>query len=135
MLKENVASLETMLSTWEKNINLPIAEPDSDTINGVINIGRDRLAEMTGREAAEYAFIVSVLAMSIQHKYNQCKTLIGWCNANRNSFFGDDKSKLHSMKQNVELKMSRIEFMAKRLEFISQCLMSVQRSRFGEAAK
>jgi hypothetical protein len=135
MLKENAASLETVLSTWEKNIGLPTAEPNLDAVNDVINISRDKLAEMTGREAAESAFIVSVLAMSIQYKYNQCKTLSRWCDANRNGFFGDDKSRLYNMKQNVELKMSRIEFMAKRLEFISQCLMSVQRSRFGESAK
>ena len=121
-MKRSRAALER----WEEELGFPscgdTCPVDTADVDMVLAMDRRRLSELSGRQAAEYAFVLAQFAFYVQRRANRCHAFIRWANYNRRAMSGNDAVRLERLKQDAEIKITRIEYLTKRLEFMSQCL-------------
>ena|GEM_PF-2701932 len=133
-LNDRMKQSRAALERWEDELGFPscgdTCPVDTTDIDLVLAMDRRRLSELSGRQAAEYAFVLAQFAFYVQRRVNRCHAFIRWANYNRRAMNGSDAARLERLKQDAEIKITRIEYLTKRLEFMSQCL-----HRIGWAAR
>lgn len=125
-LNERMKASQAALDRWEEELGFPpcgdTCPVDTADVDLILAMDRRRLSELSGRQAAEYAFVLSQFGFYVQRRVNRCHAFIRWANYNRRSASGNDAARLDRLKQDAEIKITRIEYLTKRLEFMSQCL-------------
>lgn len=128
-LTAGVEQLRAALDRWENELGLPICSKtcpvDTNDIDMILAMDRRRLSELSGREAAEYAFVLSQFGFYVQRRVNRCHAFIRWAGFNRQSIGEDDVARLEKMRQSAEIKITQIEYLTRRLEFAAQCLQRI----------
>lgn len=128
MAAEDLKQFKEAMEEWERKLGLSQTEMDVAQVEVILNMSRDRLAELSSREAAEASFVLAQFAFLIQRRENQCKAFSEWAT-------NIDAPGMGHLRRSARAKAGRIAFLGKRVEFMAQCLQAVQRSRFREEEK
>ena len=128
-VRDQVEAFKTDLMRWQARIGVPAEPADLKESEAILTMSRGRLEAMSASEAANAAFVLSQLAFELQRRENGLNAFAGWCAANRNRFPAECKSMIIDLRESSEQRRMSIAYLARRVEFMSQCLMAVQRSR------
>lgn len=120
------------LDKWVKYLGLPEHQPSNTEVETILGFTKELLREQSSTELSEDAIILSQYALFLQHKLNECKTFIRWSSQTKNRIFGDDLPKLHKWVQQTELRIERIEYLARRIELVCQNITNLVRARYNE---
>ena len=123
---------KTELDKWIKSLGLPQHQPSNIEIENILGFTKELLREQSSVELSEDAIILAQYALFLQQKLNECKTFIKWSNQVTNRIFGDDRPKLCRWVRQAELRIDRIEYVARRIELVCQNISNLVRARYNE---
>lgn len=129
--RESVEGFKRELEAWQAKLGIPTNTCDLQEAEAILTMSRDRLEGMSASEAADAAFILAQLAFELQRRENGLTAFDRWTLVNRDAL---PKSVILDLRNKSEEKKLSIAYLARRVEFMSQCLMAVQRSRQKESA-
>ena len=127
MMTSEIDRFIKSMESWESSIGLPKDGSDFSEVSSIINMSGEEVAALTSQEAANKAFVLSQVALSVQRGYNRCTSFIRWARASSNP---ENKTELSNFIETANQRMDRISFLTRRLETMSDALISVQRSRY-----
>ncbi len=127
MMTSEIDRFIRSMESWESSIGLPKDGADFSEVSSIINMSGKEVAALTSQEAANKAFVVSQIALSVQRGYNRCTSFIRWAKAATNS---ENRAELCRLIDIANQRMDRISFLTRRLETMGDALISVQRSRY-----
>jgi hypothetical protein len=129
--QERIDAFKAEIESWQAKLGIPAATCDLKQAEAILTMSRERLEAMSASEAADAAFVLAQLAFELQRRENGLAAFDRWCFANRAHIPG---SMFPDLREKAEQKKISIAYLARRVEFMSQCLMAVQRSRHKETA-
>lgn len=118
-----------VLDEWEKSIGMYPVSVDMDCIQTIMNMTHADVQCMSALDAANYAFVLSGFATHLQSQSNRVDSFLAWANANKDRFSGLEKTRIYSMYESAFARTKRIAYMAKRVEFMAQMLVNLQRAK------
>ncbi len=131
-LENETKIYKNQLNKWIEALGLPQHQPDNNTVEVIIKLTRELLRERSSIQLAEDTVMLAQYSLFIQQKMNECKTFIKWSNQVINRLFGDDRPKLNGWVRQAELRIERIEYLARRIELIGQSISGLVRARYNE---
>lgn len=131
-LAEETSIYKTELDAWIKSLGLPQHQPSNKEIEIILSFTRELLREQSSVDLSEDAIILAQYALFLQQKTNECKTFIKWSKQIIGKLFGEDRPKLNQWVKQAELRIERIEYLARRIELIGQGINNLVRARYNE---
>ena len=131
-LANETSIYKTQLDQWIKALGLPQYQPANVEIETIISRTRNELREQSSTQLSEDAVILAQYALFLQQKANECQTFIKWSNQIVNRLLGDDRPKLNQWVRLAELRLERIQYLARRIELVGQSIGGLVRSRYNE---
>lgn len=125
MSSEALRQFKEEMEAWDRKLGLTQDEMDVSQIEVILKMDRQRVAELSAREAAEAAFVLAQFAFWLQRNENKCRAYMEGVASN-------DDPGLARLHRSAKAKVARIAFLGKRVEFMAQCLQAVQRTRYRE---
>lgn len=120
------------LNKWCTALGLPQHQPPNDEVEKILGFTRDSLREQSSVDLAEDSVILAQYALFLQQKANECQTFLKWSKQVVNRLLGDDRPKLNNLVREVELRLERIVYLARRIEIIGQSINGLVRARYNE---
>jgi len=133
-LSEETTIYKDELDQWIKSLGLPQHQPSNDDVEEILGFTRELLREQSSVDLAEDAIILAQYALFLQQKTNECKTFIKWSNQVIGRLFGDDRPKLNQWVRRAELRIERVEYLARRIELVGQSISNLIRARYNEGS-
>lgn len=131
-LTEETKVYKDQLDQWIKALGLPQFQPSNTEVETILGFTRGLLRKTSSVQLSEDAVILAQYALFLQQKTNECKTFIKWSGQVVNRLLGDDKSKLNHWVRLAELRIERIMYLTRRIEFIGQGISNLIRARYNE---
>jgi len=131
-LKEEVITYKEQLNQWITALGLPQYQPAHTEIETILEFTRERLRERSSVDLTEDAVILAQYGLFLQQKANECQTFLKWSNQVINRLLGDDRPKLNNWVRQAELRLERIQYLARRIELIGQSISGLVRARYQE---
>jgi len=128
---EKTNYLEQM-NRWIKALGLPQYQPSNDEIELILEFTRDALRERSCVQLSEDSAILMQYALFMQQKANECQSFLRWAGQAINRLSENDKYKVKQWVRKAELRLERIQYLARRIELISQSISSLVRARYNE---
>lgn len=123
------------LTLWEKSLCLSFKEPDRGKIEEILCLTIEQIRQVETMILYEYSFTISQYLIFLQKKSNECEGYLKWSRNINNKLFGEDKSKAGRLSQKVELRLARIIYLSRRIEFYAQAIQNIARQRNIEKGK
>lgn len=120
------------LDRWVKALGLPQHQPSNEDVETILGFTKELLREQSSVDLSEDTIILAQYALFLQQKTNECKTFIKWSGQVVGRLFGDDRSRLSRWIKQAELRIERIEYLARRIELIGQSISNLVRARYNE---
>jgi hypothetical protein len=117
------------LQLWEESLCLIIREPNRSEIEKIFELSVQQMREEKTMILAEYAFMLSQYLMFLQKKSNECDGFLKWAKNITGRLFNEDKAKAGRLVQKVELRLSRIAYLSRRIELFCQAIQGIVRQR------
>lgn len=117
------------LRLWEESLCLIIKEPNRSEIEKIFELSVQDMREEKTMTLAEYAFMLSQYLIFLQKKSNECDGFLKWVKNINSKLFNDDKAKAGRLVQKVELRLSRISYLSRRIELFCQAIQGIVRQR------
>lgn len=131
-LSEETRNYKDELNQWITSLGLPQHQPSNEDVESILGFTRELLREQSSVDLAEDAIVLAQYALFLQQKTNESKTFIKWSKQVVCRLFGDDRSKLARWVSQAELRIERIEYLARRIELIGQSISNLIRTRYNE---
>jgi hypothetical protein len=131
-LTDETSVYKTQLDQWIKALGLPQHQPINTEIETILGFTREILRERSSIQLSEDAVILAQYALFLQQKANECQTFIKWSKQILGRLFGDDRPKLNKWVKQAELRLERIQYIARRIELMGQSISGLVRSRHNE---
>lgn len=122
------------LDQWIEALGLPQHQPSNQEVETILGFTRELLREQSSVDLSEDAIILAQYALFLQQKTNESKTFIKWSNQVMSRLFGDDRPALNQWVRQAELRISRIEYLARRIELVGQSISNLVRTRYNEGS-
>jgi hypothetical protein len=117
------------LVLWEQSLCLSFKEPDRGKIEKILELTIEQIREAETMLLCEYSFVLSQYLIFLQKKSNECECYLKWTKNVIGKLFNEDKSKAGRLSQKVELRLSRIIYLSRRVEFYCQTIQTIIRQR------
>lgn len=117
------------LTLWENSLCLNIKETNRSEIETILNLSVEQIRQETTMTLYEYSFMVSQYLIFLQKKSNECEGYLKWSRNIINRLFNEDKAKCGRLVQKVELRLARIAYLSRRIEFYTQSIQNIARQR------
>lgn len=131
-LPEETQIYKDQLDKWIAALGLPQHQPSNKEVETILGFTRELLREQSSVDLSEDSIILAQYALFLQQKTNECKTFIGWSSQVTNRLLGDDRPVLNQWVRQAELRLSRIEYLARRIELVGQSISNLVRARYNE---
>ncbi len=122
------------LDQWCKSLGLPQHQPTDTEVENILCFARDELRERSSVQLSEDAVILAQYALFMQQKANECQTFIRWSGQVANRIMGDDRPKLNRWLRKAEIRLERIQYLARRIELVGQSISGLVRARYNEGS-
>lgn len=123
------------LVLWEQSLCLAIKEPERGKIEEILGLTIEQIRQEETMTLCEYSFMLSQYLIFLQRKSNECEGFNKWIRNVGGKLFNEDKSKAGRLSQKVELRLARIIYLSRRLEFYTQSIQGIVRQRNLEEKK
>lgn len=133
-LKDETFLYKDHLDKWIEALGLPQHQPTSTEVENIICYTRDELRERSSVQLSEDTVILAQYALFMQQKANECQTFIRWSGQVKNRIMGDDRTKLNMWLRKVEIRLERIQYLARRIELVGQSMSGLVRARYNEGS-
>lgn len=133
-LKDETFLYKEHLDKWIEALGLPQHQPTSTEVENIICSTRDELRERSSVQLSEDTVILAQYALFMQQKANECQTFIRWSGQVKNRIMGDDRPKLNMWLRKVEIRLERIQYLARRIELVGQSMSGLVRARYNEGS-
>lgn len=120
------------LKRWENFLGLPTTEPERTEIDFILNIKRSEITSVPTQQLSEYTFMLMQYAFFLQQKSNECKAFLDWTQYVMGRLRGDSVAKATNVKRQVEMRFTRIGYLARRIEMMAQAINNICRTRYNE---
>jgi len=117
------------LVAWEKSLCLSFKESNRSEIEKILELSIEEVRLETTMRLCEYSFMLSQYLIFLQKKSNECECYLKWTKNVIGKLFNEDKSKAGRLSQKVELRLSRIIYLSRRVEFYCQTIQTIIRQR------
>lgn len=117
------------LTLWEKSLCLSFKEPERGKIEEALGLTIEQIRQEATMTLCEYAFMLSQYLIFLQKKSNECDGYLKWSRNVNSKLFNEDKSKAGRLSQKVELRLTRVAYLSRRVEFYAQAIQSIARQR------
>lgn len=131
-LTDETVIYKNQLDQWIRSLGLPQFQPSNTEVETILEFTREALRERSSIQLSEDTIILAQYAMFLQQKTNECKTFIKWSGQVMNRLFKDDRPKLNRWVRQAELRIERIVYLARRIEFVGQSISGLVRTRYNE---
>jgi len=131
-LEEEFSVYKDQMNKWISTLGLPQHQPSNDEVETILGFTREMLREQSSVDLSEDAVILAQYALFLQQKANECQTFLKWSSQVTNRLLGDDRPKLNNWVRQVELRASRISYLARRIELMGQSISNLVRARYNE---
>ncbi len=125
-------SYQDTLSKWENFLGLPKTEPQRTEVDFILNVNISEIRKIPTVQLSEYSFVLMQYAFFLQQKSNECQTFIKWTEHVANRLQGDCVARALSTRRKVEMRLSRIGYLARRIEMVAQSINNISRTRYSE---
>ena len=133
-LSDETTTFKVQLDQWIKALGLPQHQPENTEVETILSFTRDTLRERSSVQLSEDAVILAQYALFLQQKANECQTFIKWAGQVMNRLMGDDRPKLNQWVRQAELRLERIQYLARRVELVGQSISGLVRARYNEGS-
>jgi len=133
-LSDETTAFKVQLDQWIKALGLPQHQPENTEVETILGFTRDTLRERSSVQLSEDAVILAQYALFLQQKANECQTFIKWAGQVMNRLMGDDRPKLNQWVRQAELRLERIQYLARRIELVGQSISGLVRARYNEGS-
>lgn len=133
-LKDETTAYRTQLDQWIQSLGLPQYKPENDEVETILEFTRETLRERSSVQLSEDAVILAQYALFMQQKANECQTFLKWSNQVVSRLLGDDRPKLNQWVRQAEVRLERIQYLARRIELIGQSIGGLVRARYNEGS-
>jgi len=133
-LNDETAIYKDQLGQWVKTLGLPQHQPANEEVEDILGFTRETLRERSSVQLSEDTVILAQYALFMQQKANECLTFTRWSNQVVNRLLGDDRPKLNHWVRQAELRLERIQYLARRIEQIGQSISGLVRARYNEGS-
>ena len=123
---------KTQLDQWVKSLGLPQYQPETTEVEDILGFTRAALRERSSTQLSEDAVILMQYALFLQQKANECQTFTKWSGQVANRIQDEDKHQIYQWVKRVALRLERIQYLARRIEMISQSISGLVRARYNE---
>ncbi len=131
-LKDETRIYKDELDQWCNTLGLSKYQPSNNELEKILEFTRETLRERSSTELCEDVVILAQFAMFLQQKMNESKTYIKWSGQVTSSLSGDDRPRLNRWVKLAELRIERIMYLTRRIEFMGQCISNLVRTRYNE---
>lgn len=131
-LDDETAVYKQQLDAWVSTLGIPDYQPPSTEIDNILSFTRDKLRERSSTQLSEDGVILAQYSLFIQQKVNSCQSFIKWAAQVSNRILGDDKVRLNRWVRLAELRLERIQYLARRIEMVGQSISNLVRARYNE---
>lgn len=122
------------LDQWIKSLGIPQYQPSNSEIEIILGLTRDMMREKSSVLLSEDTVILAQYSLFLQQKANECQTFIRWSGQVINRLLGDDRPKLNQWVRQAELRLDRIQYLARRIELVGQSISGLVRARYNEGS-
>lgn len=133
-LNDETVTYKDQLDRWINTLGLPQYQPANDEIETILGFTRDTMRERSSVQLSEDAIVLAQYALFMQQKANECQTFMKWSNQVVNRLLGDDRPKLNKWVRQAELRLERIQYLARRIELVGQSISGLVRTRYNEGS-
>lgn len=133
-LSDETAIYKNQLDRWINTLGLPQHQPANTEIETILEFTRESLRERSSVQLSEDAIILAQYALFLQQKANECQTFIKWSSHTMNRLLGNDRPKLNQWVRQAELRLERIQYLARRIELVGQSISGLVRARYNEGS-
>jgi len=130
-LTKEINKYTEQLDQWIQSLGIPKYNPPNSEIETILGFTRDNLRERSSIQLSEDTVLLAQFSLFLQQKTNECQTFIRWSNQ-VNNLTEDDNRKLNNWIKQIELRLERIQYLARRIEFIGQNINNLIRTRYNE---
>jgi len=117
------------LTAWEKSLCLSFKESNRSEIEKILELSIEEIRLETTMRLCEYSFMLSQYLIFLQKKSNEAEGYLKWSKNVTNKLFNEDKAKCGRIQQKVDLRLSRIIYLSRRIEFYAQNMQNIIRQR------
>jgi len=133
-LSDETTAYRDQLDKWIVALGLPQHQPSNTEIEAILEFTRDALRERSSVQLSEDTVLLAQYALFLQQKANECQTFIKWAGQVMNRLLGDDRPKLNQWVRQAELRLERIQYLARRIELVGQSIGGLVRARYNEGS-
>ena len=133
-LQDETTAYKDQLDQWINTLGLPQHQPANDEVETILGFTRDAMRERSSVQLSEDAVVLAQYALFMQQKANECQTFMKWSNQVMNRLLGDDRPKLNQWVRQAELRLERIQYLARRIELVGQSISGLVRARYNEGS-
>lgn len=133
-LQDETNVYKKQMDQWVKALGLPQHQPSNKEIENILSFTKEALRERSSVQLSEDAVFLAQYALFLQQKANECQTFVRWANQVINRLLGDDRPKLNQWIRQAELRLERIQYLARRIELVGQSISSLVRARYNEGS-
>lgn len=133
-LGDETTVYKDQLDRWIKTLGLPQHQPANDEVETILEFSRDDIRERSSVQLSEDTIILAQYALFMQQKANECQTFIKWSNQVMNRLLGNDRPRLNQWVRQAELRLERIQYLARRIELVGQSISGLVRARYNEGS-
>lgn len=131
-LTDETQKWKDQLDKWIQALGLPQYKPSNSEVETILGFTREVLREQSCVDLSEDAVILAQYALFLQQKANECQTFIKWSDQVVNHLLEDDRPQLTSWVRQAELRLERIQYLARRIELVGQSIGNLVRARYNE---
>jgi len=129
MLKEEYKLYEDDLKKWENTICLSDIEPERSEIEKIIEMTTNDIMSNDNTTLSRWAFMLARYGFFLQNKENKCKSFLQWARNSERRFIDNDKVKLCNWVKTIDLRLTRILFLTRRIDLMIQTLINICKIR------
>jgi len=133
-LSDETSVYKDQLDKWITALGLPQYQPANIEIETILEFTRETLRERSSVQLSEDTVFLAQYALFLQQKANECQTFIKWAGQAMNRLLGDDRPKLNQWVRQAELRLERIQYLARRIELVGQSISGLVRARYNEGS-
>jgi len=122
------------LDQWCRSLGLFQYQPSNTEVETILGFTRESLRERSSVQLAEDAIVLAQYGLFLQQKANECQTFLKWSKQVTNRLLGDDRPLLHQWVRQAELRLERIQYLARRIELVGQSIGGLVRARYNEGS-
>jgi len=131
-LKQEIITYKSQLKQWMQTLGLPQYQPPNSEIEVIISLTLEKLRQRSSVQLAEDTIVLTKYSFFLQQKANECQTFLKWSKQIVGRLAGDDRPKLVQWTREAELRLERIQYLARRIELIGQSINNLIRARYNE---